>query len=240
MTRAAASAGVPAHPAPGDARARRSPGRLAYSGATAGLARLLKPSDPVFFELFEEASANMLEAAVLIEQMITDFPARAAIAQDLLERERTGDRITRALVDRLNSKFVLPMDREDIFRLAASVNDVVDFIEEAADSLDRYHITAILPEAKSLARVLVAACRQLDTAFAALRDFGDLSAQTIEVHRLENEGEHLVHNATAALFASNDVQHVVRWKAVFEHLEHAIDATEDAASLIEGIVLKHS
>src|SRR3954454_2353091 len=215
-------------------------GRHPHAGAVSRLRSLLRPSDPVFFDLFEDASNNMLDAAVLLEQMLADFPARAAAAHDILERERAGDRITRALGDRLNRTFILPIDREDIFRLAALVDDVVDFIEDVADSLERYHITAVLPDANALVRVLVAACRQLNAAFAGLRDFGDLSTRTIEVHRLENEGDRIVRSATAALFASNDVQHVVRWKAVFERLEHAIDATEDAAFLIEGIVIKHS
>src|SRR3954452_2990709 len=116
MTEGISGAGVVGLTFGAPTAAPRGSGRHPHAGAVSRLGRLLRPSDPVFFDLFEDASSNMLDAAVLLEQMLADFPARAAVAYDILVHEHAGDRFTRALVDRLNATFVLPIDREDIFR----------------------------------------------------------------------------------------------------------------------------
>lgn len=205
------------------------------------LTKSLKPRGNVFFERFESSAQNMVKAAELLEEMLDDFPARGDLAHEILECEHEGDRITHDLVRLLNTTFVTPMDRDDILELASSIDDVVDFTEEVADFLGLYQVPTVRPDARQLAAVLAAACRQLAVAIVGLRTVADVSEQVVEVHRLENEGDRIFRAAVAALFSSGaDTLDIVRWKDVLERLENAVDATERAASIIEGVVLKSS
>ncbi len=205
------------------------------------LTKSLKPRGNVFFDRFESSAQNMVTAADLLEEMLGDFPARGDLAQEILECEHEGDRITHDLERLLNTTFVTPMDRNDILELTSSIDDVVDFTEEVADFLGLYQVPAVRPDARQLAAVLAAACRQLALAIVGLRSVADVSEHVVEVHRLENEGDRIFRAAVAALFSSGaDTLDIVRWKDVLERLENAVDATERAASIIEGVVLKGS
>ena len=206
------------------------------------MARLsLLPRDRTFFDLFSEAGQNTLRAAKLLDQMLHDWPDEAGLARDILKAEQEGDRITHDIIQRLNSTFVTPIDREDIYGLATQMDDIVDFTEEAADFLGLYKIEAPMEQAQALAKVLVAACEQLAQGLDHLRDFKDLDHYWIEIHRLENEGDRISRDAVASLFSNGiDPMVVIRWKDIFAVLENAIDATETAALLIEGIVIKNA
>ena len=134
-----------------------------------------------------------------------------------------------------------PIDREDIYGLATQMDDIVDFTEEAADFLGLYKIEAPMEQAGALTKVLVAACEQLASGLEHLRDFKDLDKYWIEIHRLENEGDRISRDAVASLFSNGiDPMVVIRWKDMFAVLENAIDATETAAQILEGIVIKNS
>ncbi|HEY7934996.1 MAG TPA: DUF47 family protein, partial [Solirubrobacteraceae bacterium] len=136
---------------------------------------------------------------------------------------------------------VTPIDREDILELTSALDDIVDFIEEIADYLGLYKIDAPMEQAQRLAEILLQATRQIDQAIPLVRSFRDISAQTVETHRLENEGDRVVREAVAALFEGNaDPMVVIRWKDIFERLENAIDATEKTAFILEGIVIKNA
>jgi predicted phosphate transport protein (TIGR00153 family) len=206
------------------------------------LGDLFAPRDRAYFELFEEAGRNVVVAAELLEKLLVNYPDNRELAGQILDCEHEGDRITHDIIDRLNHTFVTPIDREDILALASALDDIVDYTEEVADYLGLYGIEAPMDQAISLARVLSAACREISQAIPLLRGFKpELSEHTVEVNRLENEGDRLTREAVASLFdARIDPMVVIRWKDIFERLEAAIDSTEHVADILYGIVIKNS
>ena len=205
------------------------------------LSEVLVPRDRQYFDLFEEAAGNGLRAAELLNQMLTTYPEHGELAREILICEQEGDRITHDIIQRLNQTFVTPIDREDIYSLASSLDDVVDYTEEVADYLGLYKIEAPMEQAQALAHVLHAAARQIAEAMPRLRGFKDISHYTVEINRLENDGDRITREAIASLFDNGiDPMVVIRWKDIFERLEEAIDATEHVANILEGIVIKNS
>jgi hypothetical protein len=191
--------------------------------------------------LFEEASGNILRSAELLERMLRTYPEHGELSRDILICEQDGDRITHDIIRRLNETFVTPIDREDIYELATKLDDVVDFIEETSDFLGLYKIEAPMEQAQALSRVLLDASRQLNEAMPRLRKFDDIHHYTVELNRLENEGDRLLREALASLFEEGiDPMVVIRWKDIYERLESGIDATETIAHLLENIVIKNS
>jgi uncharacterized protein len=205
------------------------------------LSAVIAPRDREFFDLFEEAGGNIVRATDLLEQMLRDYPDRSELARDILICEQEGDRITHDIIRRLNETFVTPIDREDIYALASALDDVVDFAEEVADYLGLYKIEAPMEQGQRMAEVLHQAGRQIAEAVPRLRGFQDISHYTVEINRLENDGDRIVREAMAALFDNGiDPMVVIRWKDIYERLESAIDATEHVANILEGIVIKNS
>jgi uncharacterized protein len=201
----------------------------------------LMPRDRTFFDLFIEAGQNSLRAARLLDEMMGNWPDSRDLNREILKAEQEGDRITHDIIRRLNSTFVTPIDREDIYALATQMDDIVDYTEEAADFLGLYRIEAPMEQAQALTRVLVEACENLAEALERLRDFQGLEHYWIEIHRLENDGDRISRDAVASLFSNGiDPMVVIRWKDIFAVLENSIDATETAAQIIEGIVIKNS
>jgi uncharacterized protein len=202
---------------------------------------LLRGSDREYFDLFERAGENIVRAAELLDEMLAGFPESQGLAREILICEHEGDKITHEVIRRLNQTFVTPIDREDILELASSLDDIVDYTEEVADYLGLYRVEAPMLQAQRLARVLRDATAQIALAIALIRGFQDISAHTVEVHRLENEGDRIVREAIASLFEVGiDPMVVIRWKDIFERLENAIDSTERAADILEGIVIKNA
>jgi uncharacterized protein len=198
-------------------------------------------SDREFFDLFSRAATNDVRAAELMHEMLVGFPDTQALARDIVVCEQNGDQISHELSRRLNQSFVTPIDREDILRLGSALDDIVDFIEEAADYLVLYGVEAPMSQAQAQADVLVEATRQIELAIPRVRDFESISEQTVEVHRLEKDGDRIVRSAVASLFEGGiDPLVVIRWMDIFERLEDAIDATERAAFILEGIVIKNA
>ena len=205
------------------------------------LSSVLAPRDREFFDLFEEAGGNIERAAGLLESMLVTFPERSELAREILICEQDGDRITHDIIQRLNQTFVTPIDREDIYALASALDDVVDYTEEVSDYLGLYKIEAPMSQAQDLAHVLHAAARQISEAMPRLRGFKDISHYTVEINRLENDGDRIAREAIASLFDNGiDPMVVIRWKDIFERLEEAIDATERVANILEGIVIKNA
>jgi uncharacterized protein len=206
-----------------------------------GLARLFGVRDPEFFDMFEAAGENAVRAAELLDRLFATYPDEPHLARQIVDCEHEGDRIAREIIDRLNHTFVTPIDREDILQLTSALDDIVDLTEEAADYLGLYRIEAPMGQAAELTAVLVAATRQLVAALPHIRSAQDIRAYTVEMHRLENEGDRIARGAIAALFAHGiDPMFVIRWKDIFERLEDAIDACERAADILEGIVIKNA
>ena len=195
--------------------------------------------DRAFFDLFAEAGQNTLRAARLLEEMMSEWPDDSGLNREILITEQEGDRITHDIIKQLNTSFFTPIDRDEIYGLATKLDDVVDYIEEAADFLGLYKIEAPMSQAYELTSILVACCQQLEGALANLRKFRGMDQYLIEIHRLENDGDRVSRDAVAALFSTGiDPMVVIRWKDVFAVLEKAIDATESTAHIIEGIVIR--
>ncbi len=205
------------------------------------LGRAFTPRDHIYFELFEEAGQNILTAARLLDQLLTNYPDNKELAQEIRVCEHEGDRITHDIIDRLNHTFVTPIDREDILALASTLDDIVDYTEEVADYLGLYRIEAPMDQSIKLARVLHAGCKQISEALPRLKGCRDISHHTVEINRLENEGDRISRAAVAALFDGGiDPMVVIRWKDLYERLEAAIDATERCAYTMESIIIKNS
>ena len=207
----------------------------------ARLSQIFVPKEQEFFDLFEEAAGNILRAADLLERMLRTYPEHGELARDVLICEQDGDRITHDIIRRLNQTFVTPIDREDIYELASGLDDIVDFIEEVADFLGLYKIEAPMEQAQAMSRVLLDSARQLQQAMVRMRNFSDIHHYTVELNRLENEGDRLMREALASLFQEGiDPMVVIRWKDIYDRLEEAIDATETVAHILENIVIKNS
>jgi predicted phosphate transport protein (TIGR00153 family) len=204
------------------------------------LSQLFAPKEREFFDLFEEAANNCLLAAELLERMLQQWPDHGELARDVVVCEQEGDRITHEIIQRLNQTFVTPFDREDIIALASGLDDIVDFVEEVADFLGLYRIEAPMEQAQALATVLRQSTRAISEAVPRLRSLREVHMYTLEVNRLENEGDRIHRGAVASLFERGiDPMMVIRWKDIFERLEDAIDSTETAVNILEGIIIKN-
>jgi hypothetical protein len=210
-------------------------------GSVPRISQVFAPRDRVYFELFEEAARNVMRAAELLVDLLAGYPESRPLAQDIRDCEHEGDRITHDILDRLNHTFVTPIDREDILALTSALDDIADYAEEVADYLGLYKIEAPMDQAIRLAEVLAAATAQIAEAMPQLRGFNDISAQMVEINRLENDGDRITREAIASLFLGGiDPMVVIRWKDLFERLEDAIDATEHVSNILAGIVIKNS
>jgi uncharacterized protein len=202
----------------------------------------LVPRTGAFYDLFAEAGDNALEAARKAETRFREYPNSSVTQADVKAVEHAGDRITRDLIQLLNTQYVTPFDREDIFALATALDDVVDLIDEATDLLDLYRIESTAAPAIEQCRILVAAVEHLANALRSLRGRAGAQDALIALKQLEDEGDRVVRDAIAALFQDPRVDPlvVIRWKDVFDALEAAIDACETAANVVGNILVKNA
>ena len=208
----------------------------------AAMARLrLTPQNREFYELYSRASANTVEIARLLVELLERFPAgNGDLITRIKEREHEGDHLTHEVVDLLNRTFVTPFDRDDMYRLAGAIDDVCDHVDEAAGNLATYGIEQVPEKAVEQARVIHQAARNLDSAVQRLEGFKDSQPQLIELRRLEDEGDRLVRDAVGELFNTEpDPIAIIRWKDIHERLEDACDALENAADVLEAILVKN-
>jgi uncharacterized protein len=206
------------------------------------MARLrLTPQKREFFELYARASANTIEIARLLVQLLESFPddGNALIAQ-IKAREHDGDELTHEVVNLLNRTFVTPFDRDDMYRLASAIDDVCDHVDEAADNLGSWGVERVPQKARDQAQIILQATTKLDEAVRRLEGFRDSSDQLAELRQLEDQGDALERDAVAELFRStDDAKIIIRWKDIHERLEEAVDALENAADVLEAIVVKN-
>jgi predicted phosphate transport protein (TIGR00153 family) len=206
------------------------------------VARLsLIPQKREFFELYNRSAENIVAIAERLVELLDRFPERAeALGDDVKELEHEGDRLTREVVDLLNRTFVTPFDRDDIYLLAGAIDDVCDHIDEAAGNIAGYGVEAIRPKAKEQAQVILRSAEKLHEAVELLEGFKDSSSQLYALRDLEDEGDRLNRAAVAELFtAGADPISVIRWKDIHEQLEEAVDACENAADVLEAILVKN-
>ncbi len=209
--------------------------------ALKAVSNLLKGTDHEFFNLFDRAALNVARAAELLHEMLAGFPETAGLAREIRTCEETGDQITHDTVRRINQVFVTPIDRKDILDLSAALDDLVDDLEEGAAYLGLYRIEAPMAQAQEQSVILLHATAEIVAAMTLVREFADIGPHIVEIHRLENEGDRIAREAIASLFAEGvDPMLAIRWKDIYERLEHAIDATERTANVLETIVIKHA
>jgi uncharacterized protein Yka (UPF0111/DUF47 family) len=195
--------------------------------------------DERLLALLEEAAGNARVATETLRELLADYPERRHLARELLKQEQEGDRITHDILHRLAENGVRsPFPASDVHALAGAIDDVVDYAEQAADSLGLYGVEAPMEQAQELSGVLARAGAAVEGAVAALRDRRELGGRLVPIHQLENEGDRLSREAIASLFARGiDPMVVIRWKDIFESLEQAIDSCETVAHVLEGIAL---
>jgi predicted phosphate transport protein (TIGR00153 family) len=201
----------------------------------------LTPQRREFFDLFSRASSNAVDIARLGNELFARFPEDGAeLLGRIKEHEHTGDDLTHEIITLINKTFVTPFDRDDIYRLAGAVDDVCDFVDETADNLGSWGVDEVPPDARAMADVILRATVLLDEAVQRLDGFKDSKRQLIDLRTLEDEGDRLFRNGVGALFRSGvDPLMVIRWKDIFEGLEEAIDACENAADVLEAIIVKN-
>jgi hypothetical protein len=201
----------------------------------------LIPRETRFFDLFAEDAANVLGAARLFEAMLRTYDAPDERAREIRDAEHRGDEISHDIGHKLEATFVTPFDREDIYALISGLDDVLDYVEECADTFVLYRVVTPSAVAVQQASIIVRQCEQLNEALTHLRGFKGLEPYWIEVHRLENEGDRVVRTAIADLFAgSMDPVEIIKWKDIYALLESTIDKCEDVANIIERITIKHA
>lgn len=201
----------------------------------------LIPEERVFFDLFDQGAENAVQAARLYLEMVERYDDPKATHKGIRDLEHSGDEITHEIIRRLNTTFVTPLDREDIHALAAGIDDVVDFIEAAADNFILHNIEQPTPEAREQAQILVRICEAITEGVRDLRRFKGLEKYWIQVNEIENQGDQVYRRAIAELFGGeHKAMDVLKWKEIYDNVEAAIDACEDVANRLEAVVLKHA
>jgi uncharacterized protein len=202
----------------------------------------LTPRTTEFYELFAKAGANALEAARLAERRFREFPNSSVTQEDVKAIETAGDQLTRELIQLLNTQYVTPFDREDIYQLATELDDVVDYVEEACDLLGLYGVAGATRHAVEQCTILVQAVEQLSIALGSLKGLRGVQDALVKLKALEDDGDRVVRDAVAALFRDDRIDPliVIRWKDIYEALEQALDACETAANVIANIVVKNA
>ena len=199
--------------------------------------------DPELLGLFEESARNVQRVALLLRDLLGDYPEQSGLAREILLCEQDGDRIAHDILHRLacNGHRRAALDAADVHALTGALDDVVDYAEEVADQLGVYGVEAPMEQAEQLATVLVGCAEQVAAALRGLRSGVDLSSHLVEIHRLENEGDRLQRAAVGSLFANGiDPMMLIRWKDIFDTLESAVDACETVANVLEGISIKRA
>jgi predicted phosphate transport protein (TIGR00153 family) len=200
----------------------------------------LVPQNRQFFRLLERASDNAVDIARRLVSLLEEFPSNGTQLREIKELEHEGDRLTRQVVDLLNRTFVTPFDRDDIYLLASAIDDVCDHVDEAAGNIAGYAVDEIRPKAKQQAQVILRSAEKLHDAVSRLEGFKDSSSQLHALRDLEDEGDRLNRDAVSELFSSSeDPIAIIRWKDIHEQLEEAVDACENAADVLEAILVKN-
>lgn len=201
----------------------------------------LIPKEEKFFDMFIEMAENIREGAILLEKMLAQEEGRRDIADSIKTLEHKGDRMTHDLITKLNKTFIVPIDREDIYSLSSTIDDVLDLTESVARRLILFKIERIGEGSPQLSHLLVRATSEIVSAVAELRNGMKVLDHCIEINRLEDEADHVYHEALAKLFdVEKDPINLIKRKELLETLETALDKCEDVANVIEGIVVKNA
>jgi len=202
----------------------------------------LTPRTGEFYDLFAKAGENALASARLVERRFRDHPNSDVTQEQVKAIETEGDSLTREIVTLLNTQYITPFDREDIYLLATEIDDVVDYVEEASDLLGLYGVEMPTRHAVEQCGIIVRACEKLAFACENLKGMRGVQEAAVELKALEDEGDRVVRDALGALFRDEGIDPliVIRWNDIYESLERALDACETAANVIANIVVKNA
>ena len=206
----------------------------------------LIPREQRFYDLFDETTAHITQAARKFLDMVTAFDNLPARSQDMKVEEEACDDLVRRIIEALDKTFITPMDREDIHKLATSLDDILDNMEETAHRMQVFRIAKPTPEAIEMARIIYDCCTHLEQAIRlcrGLRKPDEINLHLKEVSRLENEADRLYRKTDADLFAQNggvDILTLIKWRELYAWLEDTVDACKDTAHVISEIVIKGS
>jgi predicted phosphate transport protein (TIGR00153 family) len=202
----------------------------------------LTPHETIFYDLFSQAADNLVDGSrLLLELLHAEQAKRSDIGAKIRDAEHRGDEVTHQILREVNSTFVTPFDREDIYRLASRLDDVMDFIEAASDLVVLYELESMPSEILRLAELLEHAAQITSQAMPRLRSLNNLSDYWIEINRLENDADKLFRRFVARLFSGEyDALMVMKLKEIAEELESAADAFENVADTVETIAVKES
>jgi len=202
------------------------------------------PKESRFFELFEESASNIVKAAEALQEMLDTWQFIDSQVAEITELEHKGDTITHQIISLLHRTFVTPFDREDIALLAHTMDDIIDFIHPAADSMFIYKIEKPTERARELSHIIVKGAIEVKAAVSGLRKRSELKnimQGCVEINRLENMADRVYRAAMAELFENTeDTALLIKWREIYEHLESATDRAEDVANVLEGVALKHA
>lgn len=202
----------------------------------------LTPRTSEFFVLFARAGENALEVARLVERRFREHPNSGVTQEQVKAAETEGDGVTRDLITLLNTQYLTPFDRDDIYMLSTKLDDVVDYLEEASDLLGLYGVEMPTRHAVEQCGIIVKAVEQLATACDNLKGMRGVQQALVELKSLEDQGDRVLRDALASLFRDERIDPliVIRWKDIYEALERALDACETAANVIANIVVKNA
>jgi len=201
----------------------------------------LRPVDTTFYDLFTQSATHLVNGAELLAEMLGEGSDREAIAKRMRDAEHEADETTHEIVRRVNTTFVTPFDREDIYSLASRLDDVMDYMEEAVDLVLLYEVERLPSELANQVEVLQRAAELTAESMPRLKTMRDLEEYWIEVNRLENAGDKSYRRILAKLFSGKyEALEVLKLKDVVDSLEGAIDAFEQVANIVEQIAVKES
>jgi predicted phosphate transport protein (TIGR00153 family) len=202
--------------------------------------RRLLPREEKFFDLFEQQATHIVSASRVFEEMTLEYADAKAKAARIKDLEHAGDTLTHEIVRRLNTTFITPIDREDIYSLACRLDDVLDLIDAVADRLLVYKIDSPTEGAIAMAKIIVKTAEETDRAVRCLRRLSpSYHKHAVEVNRLENEADRMLRDQLVTLFeGTQDAIEVIKWKELYETMESVTDRCEDVVNVIEGIILK--
>jgi len=202
------------------------------------------PREEKFFDLFQASAQNVVEAAHRLKEMVDKWEHVEGSVDEITALEHKGDTITHDIMARLNRTFVTPFDREDIVQLAHSLDDIIDFIHAAADSMLLYKVNRPGPRAKELADIIVQAAEEVEKVMPQIKKrivLSQVLKRCVEINRLENVADRVYRAAMAELFSdSSDMAEVIKWREIYAHMESATDRCEDVADVLEGVAIKHA
>ncbi|HEX5093593.1 MAG TPA: DUF47 family protein [Burkholderiales bacterium] len=205
---------------------------------------LLMPREGRFFELFDAHAARIVEGSRELAAMIGEFSELDAHAQRIDATERAADKVTHECIALLHKTFITPFDRDQIHQLITRMDDILDLIQDVAESVALYDLRRVTPEAKQLAEICEMCCERVQTVVGMLhrvRQAESILKTCAEIDRLESDADRVMRAALSKLFREEtDLKQVMKMRVIYDLLETVTDRCEDVANIIEGIVLENS